>query len=116
MYDSIHFEPGVICKCGKIHKDFQTKDLENALFNYRVTKTYKFETEITKSRKPKKSEQRRIGNCYLPIVIIEHVKWSPFKYLGNIYAYDLCGAGYWIDLCLRIIDGEVTWETKITKR
>jgi len=117
MFDNLHFEPGIICKCGKIHKDFQTKDLDNTLSNYRVTKTYKFEAEITKSRKPKMSERTYIGDkgLYVPCVVIEHVGWSFFKHLGNVYAYDYCDAGYRIDLHLRIVDGSVTYEAEIKK-
>lgn len=89
MFDSVIVEKGV--KCGnEILKEFQTKDLANCLFNYKI-KNNKFYEENTKMREAKRSEQTHIGKeLWLPICIIEHLGWRKSKYTGGLNIYTSC--------------------------
>lgn len=102
MFDTVYIErQDVLDTIKKIVKDkfspdFQTKDLENMLFVYRVT-DYGLEAETYK-----------IGNCTLPFMIKESKGWKKLEYTTtlNLYTHTTKGKGF--DLLLEFFRGKLT--------
>lgn len=109
MFDYVRVEKGIQCKCGKLHYDFQTKDLENTLSTYLIKKN-RFYEEITSTRAPKEEEKHYLDKekkIYLPCFVIEHGGWRLSNYFGTLYFYSYCDKGYSIDVKLRIDVGQI---------
>lgn len=110
MFDDIIFEKAPVnCKCAKEIKNFQTKDLENLLTTFKVTKRNKFKKEIIRLRKPYKREQYKIGKIVLPFMVKEHKGWKTLNLTDTIYCCtdcDNCG-NWWFDIKMIWIKGKL---------
>ena len=98
--------------------DFQTKDLEKALFQYEIKEDGSFwirktECELVKGNKKAKSMMDRFG--YMKVI---KEWWEPTKFTGTIEFYNILGFDtkfdrdafqndYWIEYIATFIDGQI---------
>jgi hypothetical protein len=97
----------VVCewplKCGKFDKHgFQTKDLENCLFVFRISKSGRMMRERYKLLTVPKSKQNKWG---LPLFSKKRLGWKDMKFHGVLNFYSADKLGRWHEHFARFTDG-----------
>ena len=87
MFDEIYKEVAVKCPCGEKIHDFQTKDLCNCLFQFRITKNNGFEFKKNEYIPTTPAERGKFG---FPLVKVISSEWISYPVSVALNFYTFC--------------------------
>ena len=83
MFDDLYFEKSPMVENPEV-LEFQTKSLDNALENYRITEDNILQVSEYKLRDAKPEEQTDIKGAKFPLWIKEHQRWGNTDITGTL--------------------------------
>lgn len=106
MFDTIIFEKSPVkCECGHEQLDFQTKQYNCLLDNYKITKDNELlhersVWELTEAYKKNKDAR--------PVCESKHISWDVLNWTDTIHCYSHCTKCglWWFDVVLVFIKGK----------